>query len=192
MLTSFKNGRYRTVDAALIFVTNGSMRKLAGRLLGERHTTDVLSFRYIEPETGVKNNRDDDARTPWDLMFTSTITGQKNDSETVTTATSADNGLTGNVADASETFLSNDLGAVIIAPDYCSRVAKRRGIAAPHYLLMAVTHGLAHLSGHDHETDAEYMEMKAAEEKALQKIRDHAAINSYIHDMHSLPKSYLK
>lgn len=197
MLNSFKNGRYQSVNAALVFVTNGSMRKLAGSYLGERKTTDVLSFPYLDTKSTVSGkNKNEVTATPWEMMFSPTLTEKYTDTEIETAPATVKNEMSANTIEARDDLLSNDLGTLIIAPDYCSRVAKRRGIAAPHYILMAVAHGLAHLAGHDHETDVEYMDMKKAEEKAMQTIsetiRNHGNEGSNINSIGLLPKSYLE
>lgn len=62
------------------------------------------------------------------------------------------------------------LGDVIVAWDTCAREAAERGWALPDYLSHLLVHGLCHLLGLDHETDAEADAMEAIEARALARL----------------------
>lgn len=59
------------------------------------------------------------------------------------------------------------LGDVIVAWGTSAREAAERGWTMPDYLAHLLVHGLGHLLGLDHETDAEADAMEAVEARAL-------------------------
>ncbi len=59
------------------------------------------------------------------------------------------------------------LGDVIISLDTATRQAKERGIASRDEVRMLLTHGLLHLLGWDHRTDAEDRRMRAETDRLL-------------------------
>lgn len=62
------------------------------------------------------------------------------------------------------------LGDVIIAPGYVGRQARRLGIAYEDEMALMVAHGLLHLIGYDHESDAEAEHMESRERQLLAGI----------------------
>jgi probable rRNA maturation factor len=62
------------------------------------------------------------------------------------------------------------LGDVVLAAETLRREAAERGIAPAHHLQHLVVHGLLHLLGHDHQTDAEAEEMESLETDILSRI----------------------
>ena len=62
------------------------------------------------------------------------------------------------------------LGDVIVAWDTSAREAAERGWTMPDYLAHLLVHGLCHLLGLDHETDAEADAMEAVEASALARL----------------------
>ncbi len=62
------------------------------------------------------------------------------------------------------------LGDVIVAWDTSAREAADRGWTVPDYLAHLLVHGLCHLLGLDHETDAEADAMEAVEASALARL----------------------
>ena len=62
------------------------------------------------------------------------------------------------------------LGDVIVAWDTSAREAAERGWTMPDYLAHLLVHGLCHLLGLDHETDAEADAMEAVEARALARL----------------------
>ncbi len=62
------------------------------------------------------------------------------------------------------------LGDVVLAEETVLREAKEQDIAPEHHLQHLVVHGLLHLLGFDHETDAEAQEMERLEIEILASI----------------------
>lgn len=62
------------------------------------------------------------------------------------------------------------LGDVIIAPGYVRSQARRLGIAYDDEMALMVAHGLLHLIGYDHESDAEAEHMESRERRLLAGI----------------------
>lgn len=141
MLDTMSDGKFRRKDASILFVTNKRMRALAAQYAEEPGVTDVLSF-----SLNFEKNEDDDG-VPWHVMFEKLSISKYGGKDQM-----------------------NEIGSVYIAPDYCERVANRRGIATSHYITLATVHGLAHLAGYDHESDDEYQDMKLCEEKGIKSL----------------------
>lgn len=59
------------------------------------------------------------------------------------------------------------LGDIVLAAETVLREANEQGIPPAHHLQHLVVHGLLHLLGFDHETDAEADEMEAIEMEVL-------------------------
>lgn len=59
------------------------------------------------------------------------------------------------------------LGDIVLAQETVAREAAEQGISAAHHLQHLVVHGLLHLLGFDHETDAEAEEMEGIEIEVL-------------------------
>lgn len=59
------------------------------------------------------------------------------------------------------------LGDVVLARETCEREAQERGIALADHATHLLVHGILHLYGHDHETDADAARMEAIETAAL-------------------------
>jgi len=66
--------------------------------------------------------------------------------------------------------LSGQLGDVVLAEETVAREADEQGIPAVHHLQHLVVHGLLHLLGFDHETEADAEEMEALEIEVLAKL----------------------
>ena len=62
------------------------------------------------------------------------------------------------------------LGDVIVAWETSAREAAERGWAMPDYLAHLLVHGLCHLLGLDHDTDAAAEAMEAIEARALARL----------------------
>lgn len=62
------------------------------------------------------------------------------------------------------------LGDVVLAAETVRLEAAERGIAPGHHLQHLVVHGLLHLLGYDHQTDAEAEEMEGLETQILATI----------------------
>lgn len=65
----------------------------------------------------------------------------------------------------------NEVGTIALAVDYCHRVARKRNIPLEYYLMLATTHGMAHLVGFVHNSDKDYLDMKRAEEEAIEAVK---------------------
>ncbi len=59
------------------------------------------------------------------------------------------------------------LGDVALAFGVCAREAEAQGKTLAHHLQHLVAHGVLHLVGYDHETDAEAAEMEGLEREVL-------------------------
>jgi len=59
------------------------------------------------------------------------------------------------------------LGDLVIAPAVCAREAAEQGKAVADHMAHLVVHGVLHLSGYDHESDAEAEAMEALEGEIL-------------------------
>jgi probable rRNA maturation factor len=59
------------------------------------------------------------------------------------------------------------LGDIVLAQETIEREAAEQGVAPAHHLQHLVVHGLLHLLGFDHETDAEAEEMEGLEIEVL-------------------------
>ncbi len=62
------------------------------------------------------------------------------------------------------------LGDVIMAHGVCADEAKEKSIPMADHASHLLVHGVLHLLGYDHETEAEALIMEALEVKALQKL----------------------
>jgi probable rRNA maturation factor len=62
------------------------------------------------------------------------------------------------------------LGDIILASETIAGEAELEGKPLEHHLTHLIIHGLLHLLGYDHETDAEAEEMEAAERRALARL----------------------
>jgi len=62
------------------------------------------------------------------------------------------------------------LGDLILASETIDREARERGIPTLHHIQHLVVHGLLHLLGHDHESDAEAEAMERLESEILGKL----------------------
>ncbi len=62
------------------------------------------------------------------------------------------------------------LGDIILASETISREAALEEKPFEHHLIHLIIHGLLHLLGYDHETEAEAEEMEAVERRALARL----------------------
>jgi probable rRNA maturation factor len=62
------------------------------------------------------------------------------------------------------------IGDIVLATETIGREAEEQDIPREHHLQHLIVHGLLHLLGHDHETDAEAERMEALEIKILQRL----------------------
>ena len=73
-------------------------------------------------------------------------------------------------AGANEPGESVYLGDIIIARETVEREAEESGIPVPHHVQHLTIHGVLHLLGFDHQTDAEAERMEDMETRALRSI----------------------
>ena len=62
------------------------------------------------------------------------------------------------------------LGDIVLAAETVAREAALEDKPLQNHISHLVIHGLLHLLGHDHETDAEAEEMEAVERRALARL----------------------
>ncbi len=62
------------------------------------------------------------------------------------------------------------LGDIILAQETVAREAELEGKPLDHHIAHLIVHGLLHLIGHDHETDAEAERMEALERQTLARL----------------------
>lgn len=62
------------------------------------------------------------------------------------------------------------LGDIVLAHGVCEREAAERGIAIETHATHLIVHGVLHLLGYDHETDAEAETMEGAEREVLARL----------------------
>jgi probable rRNA maturation factor len=65
---------------------------------------------------------------------------------------------------------AGELGDIAIACQTCVREAEQKGVSVHHHVTHLLIHGILHLLGYDHISDAEAEEMEALEIKALAKL----------------------
>ncbi|QTD56570.1 rRNA maturation RNase YbeY [Parasphingorhabdus cellanae] len=73
------------------------------------------------------------------------------------------------------------LGDIIMAHDVCAQEADEKSITMADYMSHLLVHGVLHLLGYDHETEADALIMEALEVRALQNL---SIANPYI-DRHT-------
>ena len=65
--------------------------------------------------------------------------------------------------------LASDCGEIVICPDIARREASNYSHSKDGHIAFLFIHGLLHLKGHDHHTDAEAAEMERLERKYVKK-----------------------
>ncbi len=62
------------------------------------------------------------------------------------------------------------VGDVIISPGYVEKQARKNGVTPDDEMALMVAHGMLHLLGYDHESDAEAEQMELRERELLAKV----------------------
>jgi len=62
------------------------------------------------------------------------------------------------------------LGDIVLAYGVCAREAEAQGKTLAHHLMHLTVHGVLHLLGYDHESDAEAEAMEGIERAVLSKL----------------------
>ena len=62
------------------------------------------------------------------------------------------------------------VGDVYVSYETLARDAKRLGVAARHLSMRIVVHGLLHVAGYDHESDADAARMERRERTVLKRV----------------------
>jgi probable rRNA maturation factor len=65
--------------------------------------------------------------------------------------------------------LDDTTGEIVICPDIAVKEAHQYQLSVPGYIAFLYIHGLLHLKGHDHHTDAEARTMERLEQKFVRK-----------------------
>ncbi len=63
-----------------------------------------------------------------------------------------------------------NLGDLILSLEYIKKDAIKRGISLQERLKILLVHGICHLIGYDHETDADWRSMRAKEASILKNL----------------------
>lgn len=63
-----------------------------------------------------------------------------------------------------------NLGDLILSPEYIKAYADKEGIPFKHRFMILLIHGICHLLGYDHETEAEYRLMQDLENTILNHL----------------------
>jgi len=63
-----------------------------------------------------------------------------------------------------------NLGDLIISTEFAQKDAKQSGRSLHEHIKILLVHGICHLLGYDHITEADYKKMKAKEESILKKL----------------------
>lgn len=149
------------------------MRSINGRYGKGSYTTDVLSFRHAQKPRRRRHE-------PVDILHDDILARLKHAPYLDVTK--------GELRVAKEEELPTpELGYVILAVDYCKRMAKSRGMHTDEYLLACSAHALCHLAGMTHDTRAEYDAMRHAEQNGLNAVRACA-----LGEGMRVPQSYLR
>ncbi len=61
-------------------------------------------------------------------------------------------------------------GDVVICPAYAKQEAKRRGLSLHEELVRLLVHGVLHLAGYDHATEAEELKMFRLQERLVEEL----------------------
>lgn len=64
------------------------------------------------------------------------------------------------------------LGDIAVCPSYAKREAKRRALSLHEELIRLIVHGVLHLSGYDHVTEAQEAKMFALQERLVSAMMD--------------------
>lgn len=64
------------------------------------------------------------------------------------------------------------LGDLILSAEYIVKAAQEWGVTFEERLQVLLVHGICHLLGYDHITDADYRKMRAKEAFLLKKLRE--------------------
>ncbi len=65
--------------------------------------------------------------------------------------------------------LDDTTGEIVICPHVAVKEAHRYNLSVPGYIAFLYIHGLLHLKGHDHHTDAEALVMERLEQRFVRK-----------------------
>ena len=63
-----------------------------------------------------------------------------------------------------------NLGDLILSIEYIDKIAKAMGVSLEERLKVLLVHGICHLLGYDHESDADYRSMRAKEAYIFRKL----------------------
>ncbi|KAA8500029.1 Endoribonuclease YbeY [Porphyridium purpureum] len=63
-----------------------------------------------------------------------------------------------------------ELGELVVSVPRCEHDARTLGVSSAQHMRSLLAHGLCHLMGHDHESDAEHVRMRECEARALDAI----------------------
>lgn len=67
-----------------------------------------------------------------------------------------------------------NLGDLILSIEYIDKAAKELNVTLEERLKVLLVHGICHLLGYDHETDADWRSMRAKEASVLKSLFDSA------------------
>ncbi len=61
-------------------------------------------------------------------------------------------------------------GDVVVCPAYAKQEAKRRGLSLREELVRLIVHGVLHLAGYDHTTEADELKMFRLQERLVEEL----------------------
>jgi probable rRNA maturation factor len=133
---------------AIAFVSDRKMRELNKKFRGKNSTTDVLSFPFLSEPQAVARG----------LNLADPI---------VKATPSANADRTDKKVDPSTEYI-DFLGDIVISLEQAERQAKENDLELETEIKQLILHGILHLCGYDHETDAG--EMNALELRLRDKL----------------------
>ncbi|KAI0567837.1 Metalloprotease catalytic domain containing protein [Gracilaria domingensis] len=171
---TFHEGKFKQHEATIILATDAKVRRLNWWYGAGRETTDVLSFPLRDKprrKPRIPSSFEKDLATLMEnVPFLDPDTGELTHCSRVPPP------------------LTDDLGRIFIAVEYCRQVAKQRQMEHADYITLACAHGMGHLVGLDHQTEDQYKAMKSAEETVLRAVVSEVGL---VGDEKAFPQSYL-
>jgi rRNA maturation RNase YbeY len=65
-----------------------------------------------------------------------------------------------------------DLGHIVLGMGYLKNASASHDMSLEDYLPTVISHGMIHLLGYDHQTDAQYNQMMAKERRTMRRLKE--------------------